>query len=162
LLGFDVANLFLQRVDKTSLKLILKSNGAQIGRDCDIETGLIFHNCNDYSNLAVGERCHIGKSCFFDLRNKIIIQNNTVISMQCSFITHIDMSKSILHKAYPSRSEAIVVHQNVYIGARATILMGTEIKENSILAAGSLANACLDSNSLYAGIPAKRVRYIRA
>ena len=43
-----------------------------------------------------------------------------------------------------------------------TILMGTEIKENSILAAGSLANACLDSNSLYAGIPAKRVRYIRA
>ena len=86
LLGFDVANLFLQRVDKTSLKLILKSNGAQIGRDCDIETGLIFHNCNDYSNLAIGERCHIGKSCFFDLRNKIIIQNNTVISMQCSLL----------------------------------------------------------------------------
>ena len=37
-LGFDEANLFIQRVDKISLQKILKRNGARIGTDCYIET----------------------------------------------------------------------------------------------------------------------------
>lgn len=53
LLGFDVANLFLQRVDKYSLLLIIRKYGAKIGESCKIETGLIFHNCKDYSNHII-------------------------------------------------------------------------------------------------------------
>ena len=93
LLGFENANLYLRRIDKNSLKLILKKNGAKIGENCDIENGLIFHNCNDYSNLVIGDNCHIGKNCFFDLREKIELGNNVVISMQSTIITHIDLNK---------------------------------------------------------------------
>ena len=60
-LGFEYANVFLKRIDKKSVQLILKKNGAQIGSDCDIESGLTFHNCKNYSNLIVGNNCHIGK-----------------------------------------------------------------------------------------------------
>jgi len=74
LLGFDVANQFMQRVDKSSIQLILKRYGATIGKNCDIETGLIFHNCKDYSNLIIGNNCHIGKNCFFDLQDKVTIK----------------------------------------------------------------------------------------
>ena len=89
-LGFDIANQFLPKVDKHSIQLILRKNGATIGKDCDIETGLIFHNCKNYSNLIIGDNCHIGKNCFFDLRDKLEIGDNVVISMQCTFLTHID------------------------------------------------------------------------
>ena len=113
LLGFDVANQFLQRVDKISMQLILKNNGAKIGENCDIETGLTFHNCKSYSNLIIGNNCHIGKNCFFDLRETIIISDNVVISMQCTFITHIDMSKSELSRIYPQKQKPVRINKNL-------------------------------------------------
>ena len=76
IINFETANLYIQRVDKQSLQLILKKNGAKIGSNCDIETGQIFHNCKNFSNLKIGNNCHIGKNCFIDLRGEIIIENN--------------------------------------------------------------------------------------
>jgi len=160
LIGFDFANLFLQRLDKQSVLLILKDHGAQIGSNCDIETGLIFHNCNDYSNLIIGDNCHIGKNCFFDLRNKVIIGANVVISMQSSFLTHIDMSKSELRSLYPAVSKSIKVLNNVYIGSRSIILMGVVLDENSIVAAGSLVKDNVASRTLVGGVPAKKIKDI--
>ncbi|HPI68624.1 MAG TPA: DapH/DapD/GlmU-related protein [Bacteroidales bacterium] len=158
LLGFDVANIFIQRVDKYSLRLILKKNGAKIGRDCDIETGQIFHNCKNYSNLSIGNNCHIGKNCFFDLRDRITIGDNVVISMKCTFITHIDMSRSALSRLYPSVGKPVVIKSNAYVGANANLLMGSEIGENGFLTAGSLLNTNIEPYSMAGGIPAKLIR----
>jgi len=159
-IGFDVANLFIQRVDKRSLQLILKMNGAKIGRDCDIETGLIFHNCKNYNNLIIGNNCHIGKNCFFDLRDTVIIKDNVVISMQCTFITHIDMIKSELSNYYPSKSKKIIINNNSYLGARSTVLMGVEIGKECLVASNSLLNISIKSNSIVGGIPARIIKKI--
>ncbi|MFW6224894.1 MAG: acyltransferase [Bacteroidota bacterium] len=160
LLGFDVANQFLQRVDKNSVQLILRKNGASIGKDCDIETGLIFHNCKDYSNLIIGNNCHIGKNCFFDLRDKVDIKNNVVISMQCTFITHIDMNKSVLRNSYPSTNAPIQIRDNSYLGAKVTVLKGNKIGNNVIVAANSLINTNIENFCLIAGSPAKKIKDI--
>ena len=156
--GFDVANLFLQRIDKYSLLLILKRHGAVIGKDCDIETGQIFHNCKDYSNLIVGKNCHIGKNCFFDLRNKVIIGDNVVISMKCTFLTHIDLTRSLLSSQFPPENKKVVLGRNTYVGANTTILMGVETGESVFIAAGSLVNSSIESHTLVGGIPAKVIR----
>lgn len=157
-IGFDYANLFLQRVDKISLQLILIKNGAKIGEECDIQTGIIFHNCMNYSNLIIGNNCHIGKNCFFDLRDRIIIKNNCVISMQCTFITHIDMSKSQLSKFFPPSSKEILINNNCYIGANSIILMGVELGRNSLIAAGSLINKNVSEFNIVGGVPAKLLK----
>lgn len=157
LIGFDVANQFIQRVDKHSLQLILKKNGATIGKDCDIETGLIFHNCTNYSNFSVGDNCHIGKNCFFDLRDKIIIGNNVVISMQSCFITHIDVSYSRWIKKYPKDKKEITIKNNTYIGAKSTLLMGVICEECSFISAGSLVRKSVNQNTIVAGVPAKPI-----
>ena len=70
IIGFEYANDLINTFDKNSLKLILKSNGASIGSQCDIESGVKFHNCKNYNNLIIGSNCHIGKDCFFDLKKK--------------------------------------------------------------------------------------------
>ncbi len=158
LIGFDVANIFIQRVDKYSLILILKKNGATIGDHCDIETSQVFHNCKDYSNFYVGNNCHIGKNCFFDLRDSITISDNVVISMNCTFITHIDMSKAVLREIYPTEKKSIVIMSNAYIGVNSTLLMGIQIGQNSFIAAGSLITKNVEPDSLVGGIPARQIK----
>ncbi|MFP4024600.1 MAG: acyltransferase [Thiohalospira sp.] len=158
LLGFDVANQFLQRVDKISMQLILKNNGATIGNNCDIETGLIFHNCKDYCNLIVGNNCHIGKNCFFDLREKVIIGNNVVISMQCSFITHIDMSKSTLKENYKATQKPIYINDNCYLGVGVRLLLGVRLLESVFVAANALIIKNVESHTMVGGVPAKIIK----
>jgi acetyltransferase-like isoleucine patch superfamily enzyme len=147
------ANQMLSFVPKAAVIPLLRLNGAKIGDKCDIETNLTFHNCTDFSNLVIGENCHIGKNCFFDLRDKITINDNVVISMQCTFITHLDLSKSKLAILYPKEHKPVTIHHNCYIGARSTILMGVELGENCIIAAGSMVTESMDANTLAGGVP---------
>jgi len=160
-LGFDFANSFLQGVDKYSIQLILKKNGASIGDNCDIETGLIFHNCTSYSNLYIGNNCHIGKSCFFDLRDIIKIKDNCVISMRSIFVTHVDMNKSKLRDYYPAKQKQIIIERNTFIGANSTLLMGVVVEENSIVAANALVINKVKSYTMVGGIPAKLIKTIK-
>lgn len=159
-LGFEVANQFIQRVDKYSIQRILQKNGASIGINCDIETGLIFHNCKDYSNLIIGDNCHIGKNCFFDLRDKVELGSNVVISMQCTFITHIDISKSALSAIFPATSSPICIGDNSYLGAKTTIMKNVTIGQNVIVAAGALVNKDIDNDTIVGGVPAKFIKKI--
>jgi acetyltransferase-like isoleucine patch superfamily enzyme len=157
-LGFDVANQFITRVDKISLQLILRKNGAQIGHNCDIETGLTFHNCHDYHNLIIGDNCHVGKQCFFDLRGRVMIGKNVVISMKSSFITHQDMNKSDLKSIYPSSYEDIIINDNCYLGVNTIVLKGVEIGNNSIVAAGCVVVSDVIENMIVGGVPAKTIK----
>jgi len=159
-LWFDVANQFIQRVDKISMQLILKNNGAKIGENCDIETGLTFHNCKNYSNLIIGNNCHIGKNCFFDLMDKVTICNNVVVSMCCTFITHIDMTKSNLSQLFPQEQKEIIVNKNCYIAAETTILMGVELAENVFVASNCLVNKNIKTKTMVGGVPVTEIKQI--
>ena len=58
------------------------------------------------------------------------------------------------------RSKSIVIGDNVFIGARVIILKGVKIGENSIVSAGSVVFSDVESNSLFAGNPAKFIKKI--
>jgi acetyltransferase-like isoleucine patch superfamily enzyme len=151
---------YISRVDKPVVKKLLKLAGAIIGNNCDIETGLVFHNCKNLKNLQIGNNCHIGRQCFFDLREQIIFDDNCVISMRCSFITHIDMNRSELKALYPAYQKPIKIMRNVYIGANATILMGVTIGDNCITAASALIREDIKPNTIVGGVPAKTIKKI--
>ena len=158
LFGFETANNMTRWLDKESLMYILVRNGAKIGENCDIESGLTFHNCKDYSNLIIGNNCHIGKNCFFDLKDQIIIGDNVIISMQYTFITHIDMNKSSLKNLYPAKNRKIIIENSCYIGSNSTLLNDIKIGEKSIIASKSLINQDVEHNTLYGGVPAKKIK----
>jgi len=158
IMGFDQANAFLRRVGKKSIIPLLRQNGAVIGNNCDIEVPLIFHNCRDFKNLQVGNNVHIGKNCFFDLKDKIFIEDNVVISMQTTFITHTDMSKSGLTEKYPPTQKPISVKNNAYIGANAIILMGVTLGDFSMAAAGAVVTTDVQPRTIVGGVPAKIIK----
>ena len=160
LFGFKNANKMLESVSQPCIIPILRIFGAKIGENCDIGTGLVVHNSNSYKNLSIGRNCHIGKNCFIDLRGKVEINNNVVISMKCTFITHIDMVKSKLKDLYPSKTENIIIGDNVYLGVDVCILKGVTVGKNSMIAAKSLVKSNIQPNTLSAGVPAKKLKSI--
>lgn len=64
--------------------------------------------------------------------------------------------KSILDAA----NSPIFIGQNCWIGANCTILKGVTIGDNVVVGSMSLVNKDLFSNTLYAGVPVKKIRDI--
>lgn len=159
--GFDDAVKILINAPKEIVIPLLLKNKATIGENCDIESPIFFHNCRDLGNLSIGNNCHIGKNCFFDLRDKISIGENVIISMGNTFITHMDVSKSELSKIYNATSKEVVLGNNVYIGANSTVLMGVRLGVNSFVAAGSVVTKDVPNHSLCGGVPAKEIKNLK-
>ena len=161
LFGFDNATKILYSCLKESVIPILKANGAQIGNHCDIESPLIFHNARDFSNLCIGDNCHIGKNCFFDLYESILIGNNAAIGMNTTIITHLQpISQTKLSYIYKTEIQKVIIEDGVHIFANCVILMGVTINKNSLIGASSLVNKSIPKNSVAYGNPAKIVKSI--
>lgn len=58
------------------------------------------------------------------------------------------------------RYKDVVIGNDVWICANATILPGTVIEDNVVVAAGAVAKGYLNSGWIYAGVPAKPVKAI--
>ncbi|WP_198677247.1 acyltransferase [Pseudidiomarina taiwanensis] len=159
--GTENALNYLKTIDSRSIRLILILHGASIGKRTEIKAGVVFHNCKNFKNLTIGDDCHIGRECFFDLRDRVIIGNKVVISMYTRFVTHIDMSQSSLSILYPADQESILIEDNVYIGIGSTVLKGVRVGHSSLIAADSLLNRSIPPRVMAAGNPALIIKEIR-
>ncbi|GAI23955.1 unnamed protein product, partial [marine sediment metagenome] len=89
LFGIDKLSSYLALLDKDCTKMVLKTFGAKIGKDCDIESHILVHNAHpDFRNLKIGNGCHVGKDTFFDLRAPVLVEDLVTISMRTTLITH--------------------------------------------------------------------------
>ena len=102
-------------------------------------------NCN-FINLTYGSEPYL-----------ITIGDNVTLS-NVSFITH-DGSCRLFRDKYPNFDivKPITIGSNVFIGYSAILMPGAKIADNTIVGAGSLILGETESNSVYAGIPAKRI-----
>ncbi|MEA3445560.1 MAG: acyltransferase [Bacteroidota bacterium] len=95
---------------------------------------------------------------FISASSKVKIGNN------CKFgpITMIMDSDfhDIKDHSKDGQTSEIIIEDNVWIGARATILKGVRIGEGSIVAVGSVVTKSVPKNSIVAGVPAVVVKKI--
>lgn len=139
---------------------ILRKFGAKIGNNCDVHSPLIIHNAyKDYSNLIVGEHCHIGKDVFLDLKDKISLESNVTISMRATILTHTSVvpTSPLRKEKLPYSQAPVIIKNGAYIGAEVTILQGITIGEESIVAAGAIVTKNILPHSTVAGIPANPI-----
>ncbi|WP_106449761.1 acyltransferase [Trichococcus alkaliphilus] len=111
-----------------------------------------------------GKPKFINNDVYFDGNDysKIILGDNITISREVMFLTHdysittavegTQMSGSHL-KEELYFSKAITIGNNSFIGARASILPGTNIGNNVIIGAGSVVKGIIPDNSIVVGNP---------
>jgi hypothetical protein len=145
------------------------NSGTFIGRNCSIScsndsklsllntyvsNGTVIKADNG-SALTISD-CFIGYNCVIvsmrsiEIRPGCLIAEMVVIRDQDHVRTSgVPFCKSGLE------SEKILIHENVWLGSKATVLKGTEIKTGAVVGANSLAKGILEANTVYGGIPAR-------
>ena len=158
--GYEALNILLKNLPSNKINIILRLFGAKIGRNVRIKSPFLVHNADEldeiYSNLIIGDNCYIGRDCIFDLKGKIIIENNVTISHRALFNTHLDTGHSIfIEESYSKKSGNILIGSGTYLGTNVTILHSVKIGSNSIIGSSSLVNKDISDNVRAFGIPCK-------
>jgi maltose O-acetyltransferase len=108
----------------------------------------------------VGDNVHISPPIYFEpFEAKLIEINDWVtIAPHVLFICHDSSAISVfIDEHLKTKFGRIIVKNNVYIGARATIMPGIEIGEFSIVGAMTLVNKSIEPYSVVVGVPGKKI-----
>ena len=146
------------------MALILPINGISptMGNDC-----FIAPNATIVGDVVMGDQCSIwfnavlrGDVNSIRIGNKVNVQDGAVI--HCTYLrskTIIGNNVSIGHNAIV---HGCVIEDNVLVGMGSVIMDNAQIGSNSIIAAGAvvLENTIVEPGSIYAGVPAKKVKDI--
>lgn len=119
------------------------------------------HKFAKLSGVKMGKNCKIGTKKLGSEPYLITIGHDFYTSSNIQFITH-DGSVNVLRNYYPEHRTAdlfgrIIIGNNVFIGYGCTILPGSVIGDNVIVGANTVVKGSLNSNSVYAGVPARYI-----
>lgn len=120
-------------------------------------------------NLTIGENFYIGRDSFIEA--DAIIGNNVIMANRTAIVGRYDhhyqqigvptrLASQIRDADYNwlGLNSLTTIKDDVWIGYNTTILSGVTINEGSIIAAGSVVTRDVEAYSIYAGVPAKKVK----
>ena len=131
--------------------------------DADFWTSYVFLNPrNADSKISIGKECQIcNRFTAISEGEGIEIGDNVLVG------TAVTVMDSDFHDIEPShrltgtpKTGKVVIADNVWIGDRVTILKGTSIGKNSVVAAGAVVSGAFPENVVIGGVPAKVIREI--
>lgn len=109
-------------------------------------------------NIRLGKNVFINNCCTFMDRGGITIGDNAFIGPQVCLITENHGLTPQMRRTLISKP--IVLKNNVWIGAGATVLPGVTIGENSVVGAGAVVTKDVPANTVVAGNPARIIKKI--
>jgi carbonic anhydrase/acetyltransferase-like protein (isoleucine patch superfamily) len=140
----------------------IKNIEPSFGQDC-----YLAENATIIGNVIMGNNCSIwfnavvrGDVNSIKLGNKVNVQDGAVI--HCTY----NKTKTIIGNNVSIGHNALVhgctIHDNVLIGMGAIVMDNCVVNSNCIIAAGAvlLENTVVEEGTVYAGVPAKKVKTI--
>lgn len=109
-------------------------------------------------NITIGKNVFINMGCTFQDLGSVYLGDRVLIGMNVTIATlNHGLSVETRDAIYP---EPVILGNDVWIGASATILPGVTIGENSIVAAGAVVTKDVPANMIVAGVPAKVIKRV--
>jgi acetyltransferase-like isoleucine patch superfamily enzyme len=121
----------------------------------------LYHGCyilNGNGRFILGDHSHLGAFCYVNVHyGQIVIGDDVAIGPGTKLIAYSNHYKAGRKVTEERVTKDIVIKNNVFIGANCTILPGTIIHDHVVVGAGSVVKGELESNSVYAGVPCKKI-----
>ena len=153
---------------------IIGAKNISIGDNVVISKQCKLHTWNEYnycetgykSSLIIGNNVYIGDGSYLTVLNKTIIGDGTCLgdNVFISDNSHgnpndrvSDADIPVLKRKLFSKGP-IIIGKNVWIGRNSCILGNVTIGDNAIIGAGSIVTHDVEKNSVYAGVPAKKIK----
>lgn len=118
----------------------LRSRGADIGENVYFYTPM-----QSVVDTAHANFLEIGDNVQFTAHSKLIEHDYSFVVLGNKY------------KSIPRKQKRTKIGSNVFVGVGSIILMGADIGDNVIIGAGSVVSGKLDSDSVYAGNPARKI-----
>lgn len=155
-LGVDIK--FYANLKKISIPR--QWNDIQIGRDAALDDGVVLL-CNGSpkkGKISIGERCYINRHTMIDAHEQIEIGPDCMIGPFC-YITDGDHARNGDERLADQGmvTAPVVLEDNVWVGAHASILKGVKIGRHAVIGAGAVVTKDVAAFSTVVGVPAKPI-----
>lgn len=115
----------------------------------------------DIENVSVGDNCFVGNGCIIMGSGIIVMESQVMIAPHVIIISGNHTSLNGSYRYGASDAGRICIEYGSWVGGNSTILKGSVLPRNSVLAGNSLLNKNYSApNSIYGGIPAKYIKSI--
>lgn len=110
-------------------------------------------------DITIGREVSINSKSFINGCGGVSIGDNTRIGTQSIIIAsnHKFGEPDLLVKDAITK-QGVSLGENIWLGARVTILDGVHIPDNSVIGACSLVSKTLNESGVYVGVPAKKIK----
>lgn len=119
--------------------------------------------------VVIGKNFYIGRDSFIE--SDVVIGDNVIWANRVALVGRYDhhyqqigvpirMASQIRDKDYNwlGLNDLTVIEDDVWVGYGSTIMSGVRIGQGSIIAAGSVVTKDAEPYSIYAGVPAKKIK----
>lgn len=136
---------------------LLKSTAKSCGDNVAIFQDVYIFKVN---NLSIGNNVSIHPMCYIDATGNIDINNDVSIAHGTTILSS---SHNYTDTKIPIKDQGMTlsktyINNNVWIGAKVTILSGITINSGCIIGANSVVTKNTKENSIVAGVPAKLIK----
>lgn len=133
-----------------------------LGHHCIIEPDVYFKYDGFWKpgpSICIGDRVFIGRNTEFNISTGISIADDCLIASGCTFVDgdH-GMAADRPMNEQPLNGAAIVLEENVWLGAQCVVLKGVRLGRGAVIGAGSVVNKSVPAGEVWAGVPARRLK----
>jgi acetyltransferase-like isoleucine patch superfamily enzyme len=110
--------------------------------------------------LSIGNNVSIHEFTLISCNGGVTIGNDVSVAHNCSFLStsHIYDDASVNIRDAGVTYDPIVLADNIWIGCGVRVLSGATIKSGVVVAANSVVNGTLFKETVYGGIPARKIK----
>ena len=123
------------------LRTLLESAEIRIGHDCGLSGVALCAT----TSVSVGDRCLLGSG---------------VLIADTDFHPTDVLPRRYAPIPRPAASHAVIIDDDVFIGARSVVLKGVRIGARSVIGAGSVVTESIPADAVAVGVPARVVKHL--
>lgn len=146
-------------IDARVKTLVSIGDNFTLGKNSRIEGFGVITNLGE--GITIGKNVGISSNSLISIRGKVVIGNDVIIGPYFSLHSENhrfnELSQTI--RLQGEKRIGIFIGNNVWIGAKVTILDGVRIGSGAIVAAGAVVTRNVPDNAIVGGVPAKLIKY---